>query len=49
MIYANQITRSIYPQMIKVTKEILKNGRTLEVEPKCMSIKDILEIIPGTK
>ncbi len=49
VIYANHMLRAAYPAMLEVAKEILKNGRTLEVEPKCMSIKDILEIIPGTK
>ncbi len=46
VIYANQITRSIYPQMIKVTKEILKNGRSLESEKKMLNVKQIINLIP---
>ncbi len=49
VIYANHMLRAAYPSMLEVAKKILKNGRTLEVEPECMSIKEILEIIPGTK
>ena len=30
-------------------KFILKNGRSLEAEPDCMPIKEILEFMPGTK
>jgi phosphoenolpyruvate phosphomutase len=41
--------RAAYPAMLKVAKSVLKNGRSLEAEPDCMSIKDILEFIPGTK
>ena len=29
--------------------EILKNGRSSDVNEDCMSIKEILELIPGTK
>lgn len=49
VISANHMLRAAYPAMLKVAKTILANGRTLEAEPDCMSIKDILEIIPGTK
>ena len=49
VITANHMLRSAYPAMLKVAKSILENGRTLEAEPDCMSIKEILEIIPGTK
>lgn len=49
VIAANHMLRSAYPAMLKVAKSILENGRTLEAEPDCMSIKEILEIIPGTK
>ena len=41
--------RSAYPNMKKVTHDILKNGRTFESEKDCMPIKDILNLIPGTK
>lgn len=49
VIYANHMLRSAYPGMMKVAKLILKNKRSLEAEPDCMKIKDILELIPGTK
>ena len=41
--------RSSYPAMNKVAIEILKNGRSSDVNEDCMSIKEILELIPGTK
>ena len=41
--------RASYPAMRKVALDILKNGRAQESEKDIMSIKDILELIPGTK
>ena len=49
VVTANHMLRAAYPAMLEVAKSILENGRTLEAEPHCMSIKDILEFIPGTK
>ena len=49
VISANHMLRAAYPAMLKVAKSILKNGRSFEAEPDCMSVKEILEIIPGTK
>ena len=49
VIYANHMLRAAYPGMMSVAKSILKNKRTLEAEPDCMAIKEILELIPGTK
>ena len=49
VVTANHMLRAAYPAMLKVAKSVLKNGRSLEAEPDCMSIKEILEIIPGTK
>ncbi len=49
VIYANHMLRSSYPAMNKVAIEILKNGRSSDVNEDCMSIKEILELIPGTK
>ncbi|MDB9747801.1 phosphoenolpyruvate mutase [Gammaproteobacteria bacterium] len=49
VIYANHMLRAAYPAMSAVANSILKNGRSLEAEPDCMSVKDILEFIPGTK
>ena len=47
--YANHMLRSSYPAMVKVAKSILENGRSLEADDDCLSIKEILELIPGTK
>ena len=49
VIYANHMLRAAYPGMMGVAKSILKHQRTLEAEPDCMEIKEILELIPGTK
>ena len=49
VIYANHMLRASYPAMQKVALEILKNGRTFESEKSIMSIRNILELIPGTK
>lgn len=49
VIYANHMLRAAYPAMTKVAHDILTHRRTAEVEPTLMSIKDILELIPGTK
>jgi phosphoenolpyruvate mutase len=47
--YANHMLRSSYPAMLKVAQSILKHGRSLECSDDCLSIKEILELIPGTK
>ena len=49
VIYANHLLRSSYPAMKKVALEILKNGRSLESDKSLMSIKEILNLITGTK
>lgn len=49
VIYANHMLRSAYPAMIEVAKSILTNGRSLEAENMCMPIKEILNLIPGTR
>ena len=49
VIYANHMLRASYPAMMDVAKSILANGRSLEANSKCMPIKEILELIPGTK
>ena len=48
VIYANHMLRAAYPAMLKVAETILKNGRSRETKEFCMSINDILKIIPGT-
>jgi len=48
VIYANQLLRSAYPNMLKAANSILKNHRAKEASDKyCMSIKEILDLIPG--
>ncbi len=49
VIYANHLLRSVYPNMVNTAKSILKNKRAYQIEKKLLSIKDILELIPGTK
>lgn len=49
VIYANQLIRSAYPAMIKTAKSILEHHRSAEADPQMMSIKEILELIPGGK
>lgn len=49
VIYANHMLRAAYPAMLEVAKIILTNERCFDVRPKCLSIKEILEMIPGTK
>ncbi len=46
IIYANQLTRSGFPAMQKAAKAILKNHRAKEADELCMSIKEILTLIP---
>ena len=49
VIYANHLLRAAYPAMVKCAESILTNGRSLEANDLCMPIKQILELIPGTK
>ncbi|MBP1670724.1 MAG: putative phosphoenolpyruvate phosphomutase [Bacteroidetes bacterium] len=49
VIYANHMLRSSYPAMVNVAKSILLNKRSFEADDLCMSINDILTLIPGTK
>ena len=46
VIYANHLTRSGFPAMQKAARSILENRRAKEVDSLCMSIKDILTLIP---
>jgi len=47
--YANHMLRAAYPAMLDVAKSILKNGRSAEADNMCMPIKEILDLIPGTR
>ena len=49
VIYANHMLRAAYPGMVNVAKSILDNDRSMEAEANLLSIKKILELIPGTK
>lgn len=49
VIYANHLLRSAYPAMVNTAKTILTHGRSYEANDLCMPIKEILELIPGTK
>ncbi len=46
IIYANQLTRSAFPAMRDVAETILKSGRAFEADSKCLSIKEIINLIP---
>lgn len=46
IIYANQLTRTGFPAMQDAAKTILRNHRAKECDEKCMSIKDIITLIP---
>lgn len=47
VIYANQLIRAAFPAMKEVAETILKNHRAKEVDDKCISIKEIITLIPG--
>jgi len=49
VIYANHMLRAAYPAMHRVATSILEHERSLEADQWCMPIKQILELIPGTK
>ncbi len=49
VIYANHMLRAAYPAMVKVAETILQNERAEEANAYCMPIKEILNLIPGTK
>lgn len=49
VIYANHLLRSAYPAMQNTANMILENKRSLECDENLLSIKEILNLIPGTK
>lgn len=49
VIHANHMLRASYPAMQSVAKQILIDGNSFKASKQCMSIKEILELIPGTK
>ena len=48
IIYANHLLRAAYPSMVKTAQTILNNNRSLEADNDLISIKEILNLIPGT-
>ena len=49
VIYANHMLRSAHIAMQNVAAKILRYGRTLEVEPDCTGMDELLALIPGAK
>lgn len=49
VIYANQLLRAAYPSMMRVATSILENGRSADSSNLCMPIKEILDLVPGTR
>lgn len=46
VIYANQLTRTGFPAMQRAAETILKHHRAKECDEMCMSIKEIITLIP---
>ena len=46
VIYANHLIRSSYPAMVNTANMILENERCKEADDECLSIKEILTLIP---
>ncbi len=46
VIYANQLTRSSFPAMQRISETILRNQRAFEADEMCMPINDIITLIP---
>jgi phosphoenolpyruvate phosphomutase len=47
VIYANQLLRSAYPAMVATAKSILTHQRSAECDARMLSIKEVIELIPG--
>lgn len=47
IIHANHLLRSAYPAMKKTAETILEYGRSQEADQYCLSIKEVLRLIPG--
>ena len=46
VIYANQLTRTGFPATQNAARTILENHRAKECDDMCMSIKEIITLIP---
>jgi phosphoenolpyruvate mutase len=49
VIYANHLLRSAYPAMKRTAELILRHGRAQEAAESCMSVDEILNLIPGCR
>jgi len=49
VIYANHLLRAAYPAMMEVANSILMNGRAHDCEERCISIDEVLSLVPGTR
>ena len=50
VIYANHLLRAAYPSMVKSALSILHHHRCKETsEELCMPIKEVINLIPGSK
>ncbi len=49
VIYANHLLRAAYPAMVNTAESILTHQRSAECDAQLLPIKDILDLIPGTK
>jgi phosphoenolpyruvate mutase len=49
VIYANHLLRAAYPAMMKAACSILTHQRTAEIDAELLPIKDVLDLIPGTR
>ena len=47
IIYANHLLRSAYPAMADTARRILACSRSKEVDDVCLSIKEVLSLIPN--
>ncbi len=47
VIYANHLLRSAYPSMLATAQSILEHDRSLEVEEKLITVKDLFQLIPA--
>ena len=45
VIYANQLLRAAYPQMVKTAEQILKSGRAYDAEKSISPINEVLNLI----
>ncbi len=48
IIYANHLLRASFVAMKQVAQGILEYDKSVQIEDKCMSVKEILSLIPGT-